>query len=112
MAVESNVPQILDALDGVSDDLLGDGFDDIVQSAVDGVVVEIQAGWPSDTGRSAAAWQGRADGLSATIENTVSYAEYVHGGQASAEAEATFENGMEALARELEDAIEQRLDSI
>lgn len=112
MAVESNSDEIIRALEGVSEDLLGDGFDDIVERALDGILVEIKAGWPSDTGRSAAAWQGRADGLSATIENTVSYAEYVHGGQAAADAEATFENGMEALARELEDAIEQRLDSI
>jgi len=112
MAIESNVADFLEALDGVSEDLLGDGFDDIVKGALKDILAEIQGAWPSRTGRSRSAWVASIEGLSATLENTVDYSEYVHQGQAAAEAEATFQNGMEALARELEDAIEQRLDSI
>jgi len=113
MGVESNADAFLADLEEATRDIdSGDVLDDLVQAAVDDAVEEIKADWPSATGRSREGWMGHARGLSASVENTVSYSEYVHGGDAAAEAVATFENRMEALGDELEQAITRRLEAV
>jgi len=113
MGIESNTDTFLADLAVATQDIQdGDVIEDAVEQAVEDAVEEIKAEWPSATGRSREGWTGYARGLSASVENTVSYSEYVHGGDAAAEATATFENRMEALGEELEQAIALRLEAV